>query len=175
MTDALFETELRTERLLLSPLQPQHADELFPVLDDERLHTFIGGAPLALEDLRSRYSSLASRHSPDGAEIWLNWIIRRLSDRAAVGVIEATVSNRSAFIAWVVGTQWQRCGYAREAARAAVEWSFQNLEVDVVVAHIHPAHHASERVAAHAGLTITDQVVDGECVWRLSRRSFTVR
>ncbi|MEA2510250.1 MAG: hypothetical protein QOG21_2332 [Actinomycetota bacterium] len=175
MTDARFETELRSERLLLSPLQPQHADELFPLLDDESLHTFTGGAPLALEDLRARYAALTSRHSPDGGEIWLNWIVRRLSDRAAVGRVEATVSKRSATIAWVVGTEWQKRGYASEAAKAAVRWLFGNLEIDTVGAHIHPLHHASERVAAHAGLTVTDEVVDGERVWRLPRRAFMAR
>jgi RimJ/RimL family protein N-acetyltransferase len=175
MTDAWFEMELRSERLSLSPLQPRHADELFPVLDDERLHTFIGGKPLALEELRTRYTALASRRSPDGAEKWLNWIIHRLSDGAAIGLIEATVSKRSAILAWIVGTRWQRRRYASEAVQAAVQWSFENLDIDAIVAHVHPAHLASERVAVHAGLTVTDEVIDGERVWRLARGDFMVR
>jgi RimJ/RimL family protein N-acetyltransferase len=175
MTDELLETELRSERLLLSPLQPEHADELFPVLNDNRLHMFTGGTPLGLEELRRRYSALASRSSPDGAEIWLNWTVRRVSDRAVVGLIEATVSERSAFIAWVVGRLWQKSGYASEAAQAAVQWLFASLDIDMVVAHIHPAHIASERVAARAGLTVTHEVVDGERVWRLSRSGFMAR
>jgi hypothetical protein len=44
-----------------------------------------------------------------------------------------------------------------------------------VVAHIHPAHVASERVAVRTGLTVTQEVVDGERVWRLSRARFMAR
>jgi RimJ/RimL family protein N-acetyltransferase len=175
MRDALFETEIRSERLLLSQLQPHHANELFPLLDDDSLHTFIGGTPLALEELRGRYEALASRHSPDGTETWLNWIVCKIPDRTALGLLEATVARRSAFIAWVIGSRWQGRGYATEAAQAVVQWLLENLDVDAVVAHIHPEHVASERVAAHAGLTVTGEVVDGERVWRLSRSGFRIR
>lgn len=34
-------------------------------------------------------------------------------------------------------------------------------------AHIHPEHGASAGVARNAGLTPTDDMVDGEVVWRL--------
>ena len=43
------------------------------------------------------------------------------------------------------------------------------LETDAreVVAHIHPDHAASARVATRAGLLPTPDQVDGEQVWRL--------
>jgi RimJ/RimL family protein N-acetyltransferase len=34
-----------------------------------------------------------------------------------------------------------------------------------LVAHVHPEHRASERVAERLGLTATDVVVDGETRW----------
>jgi RimJ/RimL family protein N-acetyltransferase len=157
---------LRSQRLLLTPLGAEDADELFPLLDDTRLHSFTGGSPLSLEDLRARYAGLTSRHSPDGRELWLNWIVRRLEDDAAVGQMEATVAGRSAWVAWVIGSRWQSRGYASEAAITIVEWLFEQPEVDVVIAHIYPGHTASERVAINAGLTVTADLVDGERVWR---------
>jgi RimJ/RimL family protein N-acetyltransferase len=162
---------LHSPRLRLTPLGPQDADELFSLLDDTRLHSFTGGSPLSLEDLRARYAALTSRHSPDGRELWLNWIVRRLEDGAAVGQMEATIAGRTAWVAWVVGSRWQSRGYASEAAITIVEWLFEQPEVEVVTAHIYPGHAASERVAINAGLTVTEDVVDGERVWRRYKRA----
>ena len=36
---------LESERLVLEPLRVEHAEELAPLLDDPRLHEFIGGDP----------------------------------------------------------------------------------------------------------------------------------
>ena len=41
--------------------------------------------------------------------------------------------------------------------------------VGEIVAHVHPDHVASARVAAGAGLVATDDEVDGERVWRRLR------
>jgi RimJ/RimL family protein N-acetyltransferase len=55
-----------------------------------------------------------------------------------------------------LGFPYQGHGSAAEAAR----------EVHEVVAHIHPDHAASARVARRAGLQPTGDRVDGEMVWR---------
>ena len=43
---------IETERLILTPLGPEDAEEMAPVLRDERLHAFIGGRPLTVDELR---------------------------------------------------------------------------------------------------------------------------
>src|SRR5690625_2547745 len=96
-----------------------------PVLDDPRLHTFIGGEPASAGELRNRYSRQAVGHSRDNTQLWFNWILRR-EDEQAVGTVQATVtespSGLSAEVAWVIGSAFQRQGYAREAAQAMVAW-----------------------------------------------------
>ncbi|MEA2506042.1 MAG: hypothetical protein QOH48_660 [Actinomycetota bacterium] len=162
-----LESDIQTERLLLTPLQVDHADLLFPLLKDEGLHRFIGGAPLTLEELRARYEVLARRLSADGKELWLNWIVRRRADDAAVGTMQATVSGSRAELAWVMGQPWQGRGYASEAARSIIEWLAGYALVDEVRAHIHPEHAASERVARAVGFAPTDVFAEGERIWRL--------
>jgi RimJ/RimL family protein N-acetyltransferase len=162
-----LESDIESERLLLTPLRREHADRLFDLLNDEELHRFIGGAPLSLDELRTRYKVLAKRRSPDGSELWLNWIVFRGADDAAVGTMQASVSESGATLAWVIGRQWQGRGYASEAARSLVEWLFGYAHVDEVRAHVHPKHVASARVARSAGLTPTDEFAEGERVWRL--------
>jgi RimJ/RimL family protein N-acetyltransferase len=156
-----------TDRLVLAPLRPVHAHAMVDVLHDEQLHEFIGGSPVPLADLLRRYERLAEGSgNPD--ELWLNWIIRRRVDQRPVGTVQATVtrlsSNWSATVAWVIGVPWQGCGFATEAARALVIW-LHGQGANVIVAHIHPDHHASANVAARAGLAPTSEKVDGELVW----------
>ena len=161
------EARLTTARLEIEPLLPEHADELFPVLDDERLHEYTGGYPATLDELIARYEVLGTRKSPDGSEGWLNWIVREKESNAAVGTLQATIAGDRAFVAWVIARKWQGRGFAGEAAAALVSRLSDDPSITSIAAHIAPGHIASERVAERAGLTSTDEVVDGERVWRL--------
>ncbi len=175
----------RTARLELEPLTQAHAGELAPILDDPTLHEFIGGSPLSEPALLDRYARLQTRRSPDGGLVWANWALRARDTGTAVGTLQATLpasgpDTGSAEVAWVVARAAQGLGYASEAAASLVGrlreagWA--------VVAHIHPDHTASQRVARAAGLAPTDDLVDGEVRWaappivsRSPRRSRTAR
>jgi RimJ/RimL family protein N-acetyltransferase len=137
------------------------------VLGDERMYEFTGGRPLTLDELRSRYQRLAEGRSADGTELWLNWIVRTRDGGEPVGAMQATVAadRSSADVAWEVGVPWQGRGLASESAIAVVGWLIEH-EVAQIRALIHPEHRASAGVAARAGLEPTDELVDGEVVWR---------
>jgi len=156
---------LRTARLDLAPLRQADADEMVNVLADPALHAFTGGDPADLGPVWERFGRLVVGHSRDGAQVWHNWIIRVAADGTAVGTVQATVSagETRAEIAWVIGVPWQGLGYASEAAQVA--W-LDGVGVTMITAHIHPAHHASAAVATRAGLRATDDIEDGELVWR---------
>ena len=156
-----------TSRLSLSPLASDDAAEMMRVLDDVRLHEFIGGAPLSAEDLRVRYEKLAQGRSADGLQIWINLIVRLAASDDAIGTVQATVSSDRASVAWVIGTPWQGRGYAVEATSWLLEHVRKEHCVREVLANIHPRHAASQRVAVRLGFARTDQILDGEEVWRL--------
>jgi RimJ/RimL family protein N-acetyltransferase len=165
---AFPEATIGTGRLLLTPLDPGDADGLVAVLADPELHRFVGGRPATLQELRTRYTALQDGSGrPD--EVWRNWVVRRRADARPVGTVQATIGRRhggwTAEIAWVVGVPWQGQGYASEAARALVGW-LGRRDVHEIVAHIHPDHLASAKVASRAGLRPTRDEVDGERVWR---------
>lgn len=160
---------LSTDRMDLEPLRVGHAEEMAPLLDDPGLHAFIGGAPASLAELRDRYARMAVGRSPDGVQRWLNWVLRLRDTGRPVGTVQATVTEsdgvRTAEVAWVVAAPYQRRGYATEAARVMVAW-LRSQGVDVVIAHVHPQHAASQALARAVGLAETDTVVDGETRWR---------
>src|SRR5438067_8478461 len=83
---------LETERLVLSPLTVEDADEMVGVLDDERLHEFTGGHPATLEQLQERYRRLVAGPR-DAGEVWLNWIVRLRPQQIAVGTVQAGITT----------------------------------------------------------------------------------
>ncbi|WP_329521507.1 GNAT family N-acetyltransferase [Spirillospora sp. NBC_01491] len=160
---------LQTPRLRLEPLAVHHAAEMAEVLDDPRLHAFIGGEPLSPADLRARYERLVAGPEPFHQEVWLNWIVRRRRDRRAVGTVQATVapgpSGPVASVAWVVGMPYQGFGFATEAGRALLAW-LAAQGVTAFTADIHPGNLASAAVARRLGLRPTADLRHDEVVWR---------
>ena len=146
----------------LSPLTVDHAGAMVGVLSDPSLYEFTGGTPPTLEELTARYARQAVGHSADGTEQWLNWVV--LLDSTPVGFVQATVVDDSAEIAWVISPSVQGRGLATEAARAMSEL-LSAAGVRRLVAHVHPDHAASARVAERLGLRRTDVVEDGEIRW----------
>ena len=127
---------IETERLVLTPLRTSDAEQLAEVLADPRLHLFIGGRPATLDELRVRYAAMTAG-SASPDEVWRNWVVRGRADLQPVGTVQATLYRHDE------------------------RWSAHE-----VIAHIHPDHEASGRVAGRTGLHPTADLVDGEVVWR---------
>lgn len=160
---------MTSERLELEPLHIEHAEEMAALLDDVSLHTYTGGGPATVDALRERYRRQIVGRSPDGSQLWLNWVLRRRDTGQAVGTVQATVSSKThgltAEVAWVVGAPYQRQGYAKEAAQAIATWLRQQ-GIGNLTAHVHPRHSASIGVARAIGLEATDVIIDGETRWQ---------
>ncbi len=159
---------LAGRRVRLEPLRIGHAEDLMPVLNDAPLHTFTGGMPADLEQLRARFARQVVGQSPDGTQGWLNWLVRG-EHAEALGTVQATISvvdgEPVAEVAWVIGTAHQSRGYAQEAAAVMVTW-LRQAGARTVIAHVHPEHGASNAVARVLGLGPTATVLDGEVRWQ---------
>ena len=107
--------------------------------------------------------------SPDGSQLWLNWMLRDDATGRLVGTVQATVdgwghADARATLAWVVGSSFQRQGYASEAARSMASWLTEK-GIATVQACIHPDNVASKSIARSLGLIRTEERVDGEFLW----------
>ncbi|GAA0591366.1 GNAT family N-acetyltransferase [Kribbella sandramycini] len=154
----MIATQFATDRLQALPLRVEYAEPMAAVLADPALYSFTGGEPPTVAQLTARYERQLAG-SP--TEHWLNWVLQA---QELIGYVQATVTDGTAEIAWVVGTAWQGHGYAKEAAQGLAAW-LRAQGIERITATIHPDHHASAAVAAAVGLTRTDTVVDGEHLW----------
>lgn len=113
------ESVLETNRLFLEPLRRHHAAVLYPLLQDERIYTYIPqDPPISLEALEQRYQKLEQRFSPDSTQAWLNWAVCIKASKDYAGYIQATVqANHSAKIAYVFASLFWGQGYAQEACK----------------------------------------------------------
>lgn len=118
--------------ITLEPQTADHAVELYPLLADPALYTYIDRPPPDnLEAFTNRLRRLESRRSPDGSQQWLNWAVR-LEDGELAGYVEATVyPDAAADIAYVLGSRFHRRGIATVACRQMLE----RLRVECHVAH----------------------------------------
>jgi RimJ/RimL family protein N-acetyltransferase len=90
--------------------------------------------------------------------------VRDRGSHEAVGTLQATVSGRTAELAWVIATSHQGEGLATEAA-TAVRDVLRAAGVATFVAHVHPDHAASAAIARRLGLRPTQARDDGEIRW----------
>jgi RimJ/RimL family protein N-acetyltransferase len=159
---------LESERLVLEPLSVDHTDELAPVLGDPALHEFTGGEPPRRTELREQLKRRVMGRSPDGRDGWLNWVLRERASGRVIGTLQATLKPRMiAELAWVIGTEHQGYGFAKEGAGVMADWLHQQ-GVTTLRAHIHPNHRASAAIARAIGLERTGTLVDGEVRWELA-------
>jgi len=161
---------LQTRRLTLEPLWLDHADEMAPLLADPRLHEFTGGEPPTLQYLRESYRKRLSAGTAGGRR-WCNWVLRHREAGVVVGGIQAEVrlgdGGFVAEVAWIVGCEHQRRGYAREAVEAMLMW-LRAAGVGQVVGDIHERNEPSQRLARAMGLAPTDEPAEhaGDVRWR---------
>lgn len=143
---------LWTPRLRLEPQRAEHAGAMLEVLADPRTHQYLPSDPPQDERLlRERYARLETRRSPDGAELWLNWVV--FQDWQAIGTVQATVQpeNDRADVAYVFHPGAWGQGYAAEAMRTLLDFLQHGLRVTHFQANIDTRNLPSQRLVERLG------------------------
>lgn len=144
---------LRTARLDLEAVRPSHAEQAWPLVDDDRMWVYFPALrPASRDDLRRLYQKW-ERGSSSSAEIWHNWMCRERAGRALVGSMQSTVlpAQRAAYIAYAIYPQFQRKGYAREACLAVIAFIRETYAVERIWAEMDVRNEASFRLAESIG------------------------
>jgi RimJ/RimL family protein N-acetyltransferase len=142
------------EGVTLEPQLAAHSAELYAVIKDPALYTYIDQKEPASEAaLRERLAKLETRSSPDGTEDWLNWIVRNPAGEL-VGYVQATVdrAHSEAEIAYVLGRDYWRRGYAFAACRTMISELQASYGVTHVTATLDPENTASLALLGKLGL-----------------------
>jgi ribosomal-protein-alanine N-acetyltransferase len=112
---------INAAELVLEPLMVAHADAMFGVLSDPQIYRYLDyGPPPSVEHLRDVYAKLERRESPDGSQLWLNWVVRL--GAKPMGYVQATVFPAgTAWVAYVLSSEYWGRGLACKATHAMIE------------------------------------------------------
>lgn len=164
----------------LEPLTAAHAAELFPVLSQAAIYTYIADRPpVSVAALAERYRRLESRSSPDGSQQWLNWAIRHSESRECVGCVQATVhAAGTADFAFVLAPPFWGLGLARAASIAALSSLFTEFGVSSVFATVDRRNRRSSTLLLRLGFEQVPSASyphgtteDSDDVFRLNRNA----
>jgi RimJ/RimL family protein N-acetyltransferase len=149
-------TVVRTERLLLRPLEPDDLAALAPIWADPRVMQHIGtGQVLSFDESRDLLDRLTAHWDEHGFGLWA---VVPAGESAPVGWAGLSVPQWLPVVLPAVEVGWllaRRCwgrGYATEAGRAALRQGFGPLGLDRIISIIYPENTASLAVAGRLGL-----------------------
>jgi [ribosomal protein S5]-alanine N-acetyltransferase len=142
------ESVLMTERLLVEPLLPMHAEEMFEILQDKEIYKFIPThPPKDIDELKARYARLKTRFSPDKSQMWLNWVLRQKADNSLIGRFEATIyEDETACIAYELCSRFWGKGFAYEASEKLIDTLKREYQVTKVKANVDTRNSSSIRL-----------------------------
>jgi ribosomal-protein-alanine N-acetyltransferase len=135
---------IETDRLVLEPITIEHADKMFLLLQDELLYKFIPSDPPVMEALKNRYQRWQARQSPDGKEVWLNWAAKGRNTPHYIGHFQSGWDEKNGFsIAYIVGVEFQKQGYAREAVASVISFLKTKMNAGKIKSWVDTRNQAS--------------------------------
>jgi RimJ/RimL family protein N-acetyltransferase len=170
---------INTNSFTLEPQVAAHAEDMFVVLSDPAIYQYENEPPPSLEWLRARFTKLETRHSADGHEQWLNWVVR-LPTSELVGYVQATIYPEGrAGIAYVLSpANWGR-GLAHEAVKAMISELVQQYQVHSLFAVLKSENLRSMRLLERLGFSlasaeqhVTHRVEFGEVLMQREGRAY---
>lgn len=149
--------------IVLESLLPEHAVEMFAGLANPAGYRFLPDEPPSnLQTLRVRYDRQAAGSSPDGSEIWLNWIVRRCGSRNAVGYTQATITCGEALIGYhIFPSDWGQ-GLGTAAVQLTVNRLFERPDIQDVCALVDTRNHRSSSMIQKLGFQLERTIIGAD-------------
>jgi RimJ/RimL family protein N-acetyltransferase len=151
----MVEVIAETERLIIRPWRDSDRAEYLATCNTEAVTANLGG-PATVEDVDASLARIRKCQEENGFSFWA---VERKQDRAFLGYcglkftnLPGTPVENDIEIGWRLREDaWGR-GYAGEAARAVLDWTWANLDVERVVSFTISANEPSWRLMERIGM-----------------------
>jgi ribosomal-protein-alanine N-acetyltransferase len=141
-------TEIRTARLLLRPPRLEDAEAYFAIASDPE-YAYFGSRQSVDREAAARgllrIIAIPWHQRPELAVTYEGQVVGRV-------MLDVDQQNNIAALGYGIGRPWWGRGLATEAARAALDYAFEALDVAKVWARADPRNLASVRILEKLGL-----------------------
>jgi RimJ/RimL family protein N-acetyltransferase len=151
MNDAIAETE----RLILRNWRKKDREVYVATCNTDAVTKYLNGASTA-GNIDAALARIARSQEERGFSFWA---IERKSDKAFLGYCGLRICDDleqpvhgNVEIGWRLREDAWGQGYAREAAQAALDWAWANLDADRIVSFTVPANEPSWRLMERLGM-----------------------
>ncbi len=159
--------------LRLKPIKAVYAQLVFKEFSDSRIYEFIPyPPPSTLEALEERFKKFEEGKSPDGRQIWLNWLVLDKPKNKHVAWLQATVTERVAEIAYVVFPKYWKMGYGYRSVSLMLKYLSSSFSLSKIRATMSVGNFASIALARKIGMKRVDEIDEGDCLSNGLRAEF---
>ena len=153
---------IKTERLVLRELTENDFSALYKVLADSDIMCHY---PYTFDENRVKnwINKSIERYSVFGFGLWAV-VLKETNE--LIGDCGITMQNINGSIKPEVGYHiakaHQRQGYAKEAAKACINWTFENTPFKILYSYMKKSNIASSKTAMANGMVKVDEFIDSE-------------
>jgi len=153
---------LETNRLLLRHLVADDLDNLFTLYSDPEIRRYFPEGTLTYEETKEELEWFLNGH-PKHPELGLWATIHKESNQfiGRCGLLPWTIEGRyEVEVAYMIAKEYWGQGLGTEAAKAILQYGFEQLGLSRLICMIDPSNNASRRVAEKIGMTL-EKEMDG--------------
>jgi len=145
---------LETKRLKLIEITDQHVDSLYEILSLEEVTRFYGTNRFTLQVEASKLIDMFHKNFLEKRGI--RWGIKLKENQRIIGTVGFNalhLKNKRAEIGYELHPSFWRMGYASEAIKGVLRFSFNHLDLYRVGAVVYPENEASVTLLTKLGFT----------------------
>jgi RimJ/RimL family protein N-acetyltransferase len=160
---------LKTERLILRPWKEEDATALCQILQEPGILQYFPPTTFTLEKTL-RYIVHQNKHWQERG--YGHWAVTLKESGGLIGWdgLEYLPETDEDEVAYLLSHKAWGCGYATEAASAAVKFGFKKAGLNSIIGLVHPGNAGSIRVLEKCGLVFIDRKV----YWGLEMRRYRI-
>lgn len=146
---------ITTERLLIRPIENGDCEEIHGYAGDPSIDMMMFLPNETIEETKKFVEFAVSEWAKEEPEDMEFAVL--LSGEIIGGVnLEKCGVDRTYEIGWTIRKDMRGKGYATEAAKALMDYAFEELHAGIVQAHCDSRNQASEKVMRKLGMTLAD-------------------
>lgn len=167
--------EIETDRLIMRPLVESDFEDFAALHADEEAMAMMRHGRLDRDAARRLFDLYRSAWVTDGIGMWR--LAPKSDAETFAGIAGFWVRDDGIGIAlrYALPLGWRRQGFARESAKAALDYAFRRHGLERVVAVVQPGNPRSRMVLHEAGMKLVDEAfngIEGRCLYGLDRAAW---